>query len=59
MSQADFVLTTFDGRNVSITDRYSTSSNGGYGPPVLDTDIGGVNNILAYSAFQVRPNYSY
>lgn len=51
MSQADFMVATFDGK-VSITDRYSTSSNGGYGPPVLDTDIGGANNILAWSAFQ-------
>jgi hypothetical protein len=54
MSQADFVVATFNGRNVSVTDRYSTPSNGGYGAPVLDTDIGGANNILAWSAFQVR-----
>jgi hypothetical protein len=54
MSQADFVLATFDNRNTTVSDRYSTSSNGGYGAPVLDTDIGGSNNILAYSAFQVR-----
>ncbi|KAL6078705.1 hypothetical protein QOT17_001348 [Balamuthia mandrillaris] len=54
MTNADFVVCTFnDSTHVNITDRYANANNKGFTAPVLDTTIGGVDNILSPYGAQI------
>eukprot|EP01089_Gocevia_fonbrunei_P004589 TRINITY_DN14632_c0_g1_i2.p1 TRINITY_DN14632_c0_g1~~TRINITY_DN14632_c0_g1_i2.p1 ORF type:complete len:209 (-),score=37.70 TRINITY_DN14632_c0_g1_i2:106-732(-) len=53
MGNADFIVGVFDSNGkANVTDCWSNPVNGGYAIPVLDTELGGTNNILASSGFQ-------
>jgi len=54
MTNADFAIGIFDSHgNVTVRDYMSEDSiNKGYAQPVLDTAVGGYNNIISYSGYQ-------
>eukprot|EP01100_Stratorugosa_tubuloviscum_P006512 TRINITY_DN2808_c0_g2_i1.p1 TRINITY_DN2808_c0_g2~~TRINITY_DN2808_c0_g2_i1.p1 ORF type:complete len:392 (+),score=153.12 TRINITY_DN2808_c0_g2_i1:1-1176(+) len=56
MEKVDYVIAIFDdyGRLIEVDDRYSSASNGGFSTPKKDTDIGGTNDILWASGYQIK-----
>eukprot|EP01088_Endostelium_zonatum_P015832 TRINITY_DN4041_c0_g1_i1.p1 TRINITY_DN4041_c0_g1~~TRINITY_DN4041_c0_g1_i1.p1 ORF type:complete len:225 (-),score=53.72 TRINITY_DN4041_c0_g1_i1:26-700(-) len=55
MTKADFLITVFNqtSKTVNVTDRFSTPKEMGYSEPLLDTSIGGEDNIISFSGFQI------